>query len=231
MKYVILIFFYIVFTLCLISNSLYINLEISQPKCLYDEYFGDAVVTIKYSILNNYSFLPDNNQQEKNKLKKKNKGYINFVIVNETTKDEIIRFSEFDLNGKFSFHLENSVKIMICVESDYKNWFSSEYNNNANNLLEVEFKVFSSDDEIEKDIATASDISSLDLGIKTAHSMSLLLEKMQNSTIQVEEEFANSQEKNSSSIVFFCILQIFIIVIAGVFQFYNLKNIYNRLSY
>ena len=97
-------------------------------------------------------------------------------------------------------------------------------------LLELEFKISSSDDEISKDVATNKEIGALESNLKEALSISYNLQKMQNNSIQMEEKFSESQANNSSSVVFYCILQIVLVLVAGVCQFYTIKKIYNKAA-
>lgn len=200
--------------LCInISTQLYFHIEKGIQKCFHDDFYSDTTVIIEYRVLTNLGSIEEIDYPA---------GKIIFSIIEDKTEKQLFEFREQHIRGKFSFHLNEGAKVLICIDSLYSPWFRD------NQYLEVSYQVNTSEDKVDKDTATEKEFSGVENKIHELLKMCSEVEEMQTDQIQAEDNFSDSQISNSSSIIIFTIIQLVIILIAGVFEFINIKKIYQN---
>ena len=209
MKFLLIFFSY----LLSFTYSFYFEMGSLEKRCFYDEYYNEILIVMRYELLNNFSFLPEDNKTK-------------FVVImkNEDTDQEIESFRGKKIKEKFSYHLDQPMKVEFCLYTDYDFFPNS---NSSFDVLKVNFKLDTNEDEIdEENTVKNKDVENIDTNIRFINKTTTEIEAMIKSGDAAEKRFSEFQSQNSNWLVNITIAQIIFIIIIGIWQFFSLRSYY-----
>ncbi len=193
-------------------KSFYFGLHFRERKCFYDEFYNEIIIIIRYEVLNNFSFIQENDTEK-----------LSIEIINNDTQDIIEHFKGVKLSGKFSLHLYGNNKVKFCVSSDYKPWYEG-----TSDPLFLRLKIDTNEDDVGQENSLKNkDIANLEKNLKVMLKKTNEVSKMQEHGTIKEERFSQSQLENSNQIILLTMVETFIVIVIGIIQICWLKRKYN----
>jgi len=200
--------------LCSSVKSMYFYLEGNQQKCFMEELSKGTVINGNYQT-----------QEFDTKSQTYRENPSSTLLI---TIDEIFDNGHRVLNqrsgssGRFTFTAADSGDHLICVMATTRNWFSKE---NTKLFFDMKFgdNVF---DNTQKEDAEKEKLSTINMKIRDLNSKVASIKREQQYQREHEIEFRNQSEATNSHIMYWSIIQFFIIIGTCYWQMRHLKNFF-----
>eukprot|EP01133_Synstelium_polycarpum_P000180 gene180-216_t len=191
------------------TQSIYMELNGGVVKCFLEENPKDTLLVGKYT-------LEDMNPQN---------GIVNSqlslaVVVTDPDRQEIMSKS-MGASGRFVFHTLIGGEYKICVSTNTSKWFGPA----VKTRLHLDIQVGANANDYEE-IAKVEHLNSIEIQVKRLNDRVTQIRKEQSYQKGREIVFRNTSESTNSRVMWWSLLQVFVLCLTGLWQMRHLKSFF-----
>lgn len=199
--------------LCHFSAALFFEMSEKETKCFIEELPEETMVVGKYK-----TELID----EKANTKSKSKPGLGMHVEVKDPNNKVMLARDYGADGKFTFTSHKPGEHSICIHSNSTKWALLAHEKMK---IHLDLQVGESAQDYQK-IASNEKLTQLQLRVRQLQDQVIQIQKEQNYQRFREERFRSTSESTNTRVLWWSILQTFVLIGAGVWQMRHMRTFF-----